>query len=193
MTFEVPKSNYDDIQPIAEVVNFMDVPWENISAEIIAAGRSAFTDPQMIRELDMVSWYMNPDSITVLLRKAPLDQIIGYATALPAKDIYSEDPYRVQRNADDKTAYIPLAFIDKAFQGKKLIGQLMLKLENELAVRGYEFIERDALVEHGYADAIHRHYEDRIVFEQLLQTRRGNATYFRIRLQQQSGISQKAV
>ncbi|MBI4599955.1 hypothetical protein HY732_03455 [Candidatus Uhrbacteria bacterium] len=182
MAFGVDRKNYDDILPVAEVIDFTHVPWEKVRGDVLAIAKDAFLSPDMVSELDLHAWYMNPDSVTVLLKDAQSDQILGYTTAIPVRDWYREDPRMRKRQIYPETAYIPMTFIARAYQHRGLIEPLMSTMEQALIDRGYRFIERDARVVGGYADAIGRHYGDRIVSSEVRKTNVGPLAHFRIML-----------
>lgn len=64
----------------------------------------------------------------------------------------------------EKTAYVSDTVIAPAYRGRKLVGKLTGRLIEELASRGFEFVERDAAMANGYADNIIKSNQDRIVF-----------------------------
>lgn len=177
-----PSTQYDDLSPRVESINNEDVPWEQIRGEVLAVARTAFKSPDMVSELDLHSWYMNPDAVTLLLRGGINDVIIGYSMAIPVEDWYREDPRMRGRSICPKTAYIPMTFIACAYQHGGLVSILMDRMEVELRARGYEFIERDALSEDGYADAIRRWYGERILVDEEHPSNVGNLVHFRIML-----------
>lgn len=82
--------------------------------------------------------FQDPSSTCVLLKDGV--RIIGYSLAIPDED-YN----------DVKTAYIYDTEIEKKYQGRGLIAEVMNKMEEELKKLGYKQITRDVMVEGGYA------------------------------------------
>ncbi len=89
------------------------------------------------------------NDVIVLLR-AEDGKVIGLTQA----HIYTQQP---------DTANIGMTGIATAKRGQKLVGVLMEKMEEELRGRGVTIILRQSRIADGYADAIERHYKDRVL------------------------------
>ncbi|MFH0800114.1 MAG: GNAT family N-acetyltransferase, partial [Pseudomonadota bacterium] len=119
--------------------------WQHVQDDIRAIDRLAFRG-QAAEILKSV--FANPENTAVVLRDQRSGRIVGYS-------------YASRKSSD--TAYIDTTVIHPAHQGQGLVGKLMEKLEEELRRRGFKYVERDALIENGYADSIKRHYGNRIL------------------------------
>lgn len=131
--------------------------WKRIAPDIVRLEQQAFGSGAFDAEYlgDELS---NPENVVVLLRSTRDGRIVGftYATTI---DLMEEG----RGEEWDETAYIPDTVIDSAYRGRGLLSSLMRTLEDELRRRGYRFLERDAVIAHGYAAKIERAYRDRIV------------------------------
>ncbi len=97
----------------------------------------------------LVNNYMRNGVVVVLT-----DALSGSVSGFTGARIYSAEP---------TLANIGLTAIRSEDRGKKLVAELIGRLESELKTRGVTHITRQARVADGYADAIERHYGDRIV------------------------------
>lgn len=98
------------------------------------------------------------DPATVAFTLQDNGQLVGFTFAIP---IDRFNPTR-QREAQE-TAYLYGTAITPDHQGKKLVKSLTDPLLRTLLKRGYKFVERDAVIPNGYADAISRAYGDSII------------------------------
>ncbi len=145
------------IEAKAEIYRGQSIEWESGLAPtpIITIG----PDASPLEERDMLS---DDSSIIAFLLNAN-SKVIGYSVARPA----SPD-----------TVGIHLTRIHPELRGQGLVGVLMETLEEELRERGYQYMERHAVVDNGYADKVERHYKERIVFSE----DEGKTRFFRIRI-----------
>lgn len=166
-----------ETHPVAAVHRPSWPGWLRIRADIVRIeneqfGEGAFDEEYLAYE------FTRPVNTVVLLRDAITGTVVGFTYAVPVGEI---DPDRERESGE--TAYICDTVLDGAHQGMGLVARLMRVLENELRVRGYRFIERDAAVGNGYAAAIERAYGDRIVGQgEPHDSEYGPQTFFRIRL-----------
>jgi len=100
---------------------------------------------------DYIAGLISPNSIVALLIEEK--KVIGFSFAIP---IGKFDPKREDESGT--TAYIYLTSIAPEKRGQKLVGPLVDFLFQELKRRGYQYVERDCLIENGYADIIRNHY-----------------------------------
>ncbi|MBX4191953.1 GNAT family N-acetyltransferase [Candidatus Parcubacteria bacterium] len=88
--------------------------------------------------------------VVALLIEKTNNQLIGFSKA----HIYSDHP---------DIANIEFTGITSKKRGQKLVGLVIQKLEDELRNRNVQFVRRQSRIKDGYADAVERHYKDRIV------------------------------
>lgn len=62
-----------------------------------------------------------------------------------------------------REAYVALSAVRPEYQGQKFIGVLRSRLEDELHLRGYEYLASESRSDNGYAAKLLRHYGDRVV------------------------------
>lgn len=80
------------------------------------------------------------------------------------------------------TAYVSYTAIEPEYQNKGHLKTLIDAVETELRVIGYEYLERNARVENGYADKITKFYGSRVVCSYDHPSNLGMLRFFRIRL-----------
>jgi|GEM_PF-4608293 len=93
---------------------------------------------------------IGPSEVTVLLKDLTSDTVVGFTTA----HIFSNQP---------DTARINITAITPRLRGMKLVGTLVSRLEDELRKRKVTTVTRSSRIKDGYADAIQRHYGDKII------------------------------
>lgn len=150
--------------------------WDKIGDTIIKLEREAFGDKSFTIDY-LKSDFINPNNIVILLKEKNTEKIIGFTYAKPIEEA---EPDRKAEKGE--TAYIWDTIIDKAYQGRHLVGIMMDRLEEELRKRNYKFIERNSLLEKNYADNVVKHYKDRIVKSEPIDSIWGKQIFFRIRL-----------
>lgn len=101
--------------------------------------------------------FMSPDTSAVVLNDSSGD-FAGFTLSVPIGKMY---PERSQES--EETSYIYFTVLKENFRGQKLVGRMTDFLFEDLAKRGYKFVERDSMLENGYADSISRHYDASIV------------------------------
>jgi GNAT superfamily N-acetyltransferase len=166
-------SNHEQTQHIkAELFDSSQTDWEEIKDQILGLlvlnwGAQSLEDPDFTPKI-MEEMFRNPENINVLIRA--LDgKIIGYSSAVPDEEI-------------EQAAYIYSTDIHPDYQRKKLVSKIMEMMEAEMRRRGYQLITRDSAINNGYADAIERYYEDRIIEKKDHDSPYGPQRYFKIKL-----------
>lgn len=138
-----PKNN-------SETTLFQKENWPQIKDQMISLVKDCFPQYQFtdkkIEDLFTVT-YGNDNALVVLLKDELENVPIGFTAAYVHGDI----------------AHIHMTGIRSDKRGQKLIGELMAKLEQELKNKNVHFIIRQARINDGYADAIERHYGERVV------------------------------
>jgi Acetyltransferase (GNAT) family len=114
-----------------------------------------------------------PKTATSALLYTSEEKLIGFSSA-----------YRDYTTEKGKTAYVAMTILDKQHRGRRLVGHLISNLEDGLRKDNYEYLRRDARTDNGYADAIKRHYGERILFEHPTTTTLNEhpKTFFSIKL-----------
>ncbi|MDP3953595.1 MAG: GNAT family N-acetyltransferase [bacterium] len=122
-------------------------------------GEEAF-EPELLEED-----FLKPENTVVILREASMGEIIGFTYAEPLASMDERDLRQVDREDDgEKTAYVSDTVIAPTHRGRRLVGRLTGKLAEELAHRGFGFLERDAAVVNNYADNIIKNNEQGIIY-----------------------------
>ncbi len=171
-----------------EVYDPKQVSWEEIGGDILGVELSASGAEGALDEETLRKGFEDPESVIVLMRDSVTNKIVGFTYAKPAVKTYQED--FPERQATEDTAYIYDTEIQEQYQGRGLVSVLIAKLEQELLVRGFSFIERDADNNRDsgkpdaetYADKIRKNYRGRIIKEEPHDSEYGQQVYFRIRL-----------
>ena len=127
--------------------------WAKIADDIARIDLHAFADPssdirEHVRDGFSRPNFDNPELLTVLLQ-SETGSVIGYSQA---EQFWTHVSARIVR-----TALAP------EYQGHGLVGSLMGKMEAELKDRGVTVVMRKVRINNGYAEAIRRHYGERIV------------------------------
>ena len=94
--------------------------------------------------------FLGDQSVVALLTKKSDHALVGFSKA----HIYTDHP---------ELANIQFTGIVNSQRGNKLVGVLIERLEDELRRRNVQFVRRQSRIKDGYADAVERHYGDRIV------------------------------
>ncbi len=118
--------------------NIVKARIDEIESECFAEG--AFAPDELRRAFN------KPRNVAVLLWDGPL--LIGYTQAEPR---------------GRGTYYIANTAIAKSHQGRGLVKLLMQRLYDDMRAAGARFIERDAAIANGYADAVVRAHGPDIV------------------------------
>lgn len=149
--------------------------WNEIRERIFLLEKQAFAALAFTSE-EISSDFTNPNN-TVILLKNDKSEIIGFIYAKPVEEA---EPERVSEKGE--TAYIWDTVIEKEYRGRKLVGMLTGKLEEELGRKGYKYMERCAVVANNYANNVLKNYQDRIVKQEPIDSMYGPQIYLRIRL-----------
>lgn len=174
-----------------EVYNPRKVSWEEIKDDILRIELSAFSEEKAFDEKILKRDFEDPDSVIVLMINNVTNKIIGFSYAKPTIKVYPED--FPNREANEDTAYIYDTALEESYQGKKLVKNLLDKIDTELVNRGFSFIERDSAdylkdeksennKKETYADKIRKNYQDRIIKEEMHDSEFGPQVFFRMSL-----------
>jgi ribosomal protein S18 acetylase RimI-like enzyme len=126
-----------------------DEVWSKIKDDILEVEKVCFGEfAETEKELE--GEFTDPDNTVLLLRDSLQDKVVGYSYATP--------------QAPD-TAYIAATAILPQWQDRGYLPLLIGRMERELKGQGFQFIERMANAENGYADNIRKNYQGRIVKE----------------------------
>lgn len=146
----------------AEVFKYTPENWEEIRDDVEHLARYARSE-RLFSTDNIAEWLKgefeleDPDLIRILLKKG--GRVIGFSLASRSWSYSDEQKKFVPSNS---TAEINTTVISKDYQGKGLIGTVMEKMEEELRTRGFTEMKRFSRSTKGYADAIKRHYRDRV-------------------------------
>lgn len=140
LLLEIKKERVERLKKYKTSIITPDI-WEQIKESILKIEKGAF-DGKGYTEEQLAKEFSNPDNIVVVIKDG--DDVIGYNTSLPQ----SEDTLWVS-----STALLP------KYQGQGLVSDIMYSLDIEARNRGYEYYERTAAVENGYAEKLKRNYE----------------------------------
>jgi GNAT superfamily N-acetyltransferase len=149
-------------------------PWNKIRTSILQMEQDEFKEKAFSEE-DLQNGFTTEENTAVLLFDDDTQSIIGFTYAVVGSVLYNN-------TLDKKTAYVEDTIIEKKYRGKKLIGIMMKKLEEELTGKGFKFLERDALEKNNYAANIRKHYGSRIKHEFSHDSIYGPQVFFRIKL-----------
>ena len=135
------------------VFDYSPDSWAKIADDIARIDLHAFTDPsndthEHVRDGFSRPNFDNPEFLTVLLQNEA-GSVIGYSQA---EQFWTHVSARIVR-----TALAP------EYKGRGLVGSLMDRMEAELKARGVTVVMRKVRINNGYAEAIRRHYGERIV------------------------------
>lgn len=157
-----------------EVFEHNESEWKKIKSDIISLENEAFGDKSFTEE-EFDNDFLDKNNIIILLKDG--DKVIGFTYAKPVEYYY---PERI--NEKGETALIHDTVIKKDYRGKKLVGILVGKLEEELKKNNFKYLERHALVANNYAENISKYYKDRIIKSEPHDSEWGPQIFFRIRL-----------
>lgn len=121
-----------------------------------------FTDDDVVAP-DLKSLLRSPT--TTLASHTENGEVIGFSLAVPIGEF---NPGRAAES--DETAYIYFTGIEPSRQGEGVVGSVMDDMLGKLTEKGYGFVERDCVIENGYADKVEQQYQGAIV-EQYDHTR----------------------
>ncbi len=141
------------------------IDWPRIRSAIMQLEVKAF-ESKGYSEAELEKEFTDPKNIIIVLRDG--DQIIGYTSAIP-------------ENKD--SLYISSTAILPKYQGQGFVSDLMAKLDTIAVGRGYQYYERHAAVENGYAEKLKRNYE--IIEEsEYYSDQYGKQKYFKMKIPQ---------
>lgn len=164
----------------AELFDPQKQNWEEIKDSILEIEKAHF-GAKAFTERIFKPAFENPETTAVLLKDTQNNKIVGFSYAEPVKRAYRHG-YDSPRSIMPKTAYISDTAIDPEYTGHGLVGKIMEVMEKELIRLGYEYLERDAAIENGYAEKIMKVYKDRILIAKPHDSEYGPQIFFRIKL-----------
>lgn len=136
--------------PPLAVERYQSGRWASIRNEVLAIEAAAFGDKGYNESdeqiLQMI--FEKPENYNFLLIDEQSRAIVGYTL--------------VELQDSGTTAYVRRTAIIPKEQGKGNVGKLMAALEAELVAKGVRYLTRHAEVTNGYADAVQRHYGNKI-------------------------------
>lgn len=145
------KENLNQTGLIASTFVYTPESWAKIADKIAFIDSIAFGNGaslESVRDTFSKPNFGESDLLTVVLYSEN-GEAIGYSQAL---QYWTKVSAKIVRTA-----------IAPGYQGRGLVGKLMDKMEYELKTRGVETLRRKVRIKNGYADAIRRHYKDRIL------------------------------
>lgn len=147
-------------------------------AEVAIFGKDGAED------FDFLERAFHDEKCVIAVLKDGFGNLVGHSVTTPIHDEEVPTRHNPEKRKDDHTtAYIHSTAILPEHRGKKLVGRLIDLLEEELRRKGFQYVERDAAIENGYADSIERHYGDRIVASyDHVHPKHGPQRFFRIKL-----------
>ena len=140
-----------DVQFTTNIFVYTPESWAKIADEIALIDSTAFgggVPLERVRDNFSHPNFEDPSLLTVLLY-SKLGLVIGYSQA---EQSWTKVSARIVRTA-----------IAPEYRGRGLVGNLMNRMETELKSRGVTTLNRKVRTEGGYADAIRRHYKDKII------------------------------
>lgn len=159
-----------------EVFDNSSFHWTQIKDSIFSIEEEAFDEHSFTRK-ELEEDFLNSENIIVLLKNIDNEEVIGFTYAKPSEPETSDGPAK-----PGETAWIWDTVIRKEYRGKKLLGIMMEKLEEELRRRGFKYIERNAMVTNNFANNISKYYKERIIKTFPLESKWGPQVFFRIKL-----------
>ncbi|MEK9180289.1 MAG: GNAT family N-acetyltransferase [Patescibacteria group bacterium] len=162
MKMEKSQSEFEEReQPEVEVEVFdsQTINWEMIKEDVLQLEREAFGEKGFTEE-DFIDDFKN-NAVVVLMRAKNARPIIGLTYAVPIGVYYPE-----RKSESSNTAIIGDTIITKTYRGKRLVGRMMFLLEDALRKRGYQYLERSAMIANHYAENVEKNYQDRIVHKE---------------------------
>jgi len=85
------------------------------------------------------------------------DKLVGFSVAVPIDKMDS-----TRSSESQETAYIYFTGVQPELQSQGHVGPLMDDMYRKLRTRGYQFVERDSMIENGYADNVEKANEGAI-------------------------------
>lgn len=159
-----------------EVFSNNKTDWLKIKDVIFSLEKEAFDEyPFTNEELEVD--FLNTENIIVLLINIENNKVIGFAYAKPSEPESLDSPAK-----PGETAWMWDTVIKKEYRGKKLLGMMMERLEEELKKIGFKYLERNAMVANNFAENITKHYKERIIKTFALESKWGPQVFFRIKL-----------
>lgn len=125
--------------------------WDSFKSELITLVIECFPEYEFTTQsLEQMFTKTFSNDLIVLLQNKENMNLVGFSVA--HINIHKPD-----------VANIELTGVAKEARGHKLVGELLSRLEEELKQRGVKFLTRGSRINDGYADAIERHYGERVI------------------------------
>ncbi len=161
-----PNHELDNQKISAEVYHYSPEQWDRVKPDVFELLKSANSEGITNQTKEDYEKYFTVDDsywLRVLLKNA--GKIIGFTLVHPEQKqrfnsdngVLKSELYNSSTMAEVETTYIA-----KEFQHRGLVGKLMSTAEEELRARGFNEMYRRVRSDNGYADAIERHYGDKI-------------------------------
>jgi hypothetical protein len=141
----------DGFQPITRLFVYTPELWTKIADAVARIDLCAFGEGssfEQVKENFSHPNFRDASLLTVLLCDET-GLVIGYSQA---EQSWTKVSARIVRTA-----------LVYEYQGKGLVGDLMNRMEMELKTKGVETLTRKARIKNGYAEAIRRHYGNRVI------------------------------
>jgi hypothetical protein len=161
----------------AKVYDSNQHPWATIRTDIIGIHAEAFGSALTFEDLIKLRFRNHRATISLLTDDS---EVAGFSIAVPVGQEL------VRRDNDTTTAFVAPTAIRKCYRKQGLLPILLGTLDEELLRKGYEYTERYALIDEGYADTLQRAYGARVVYSRDFRINSGgvkNLRHLRIRLQ----------
>lgn len=142
-----------DSYPVADIIGLLGrvFPEDDPNLPIIGMTADVMVAPTFTALLT--------DPETVVATAERDGQLAGVSVAVPRIKMGKVEP------ESDKTAYIYYTAVEPSLQGDGIVGDVMKSLLSQIKERGYEYVERDCMVENGYADKVQKTYQAAIIPE----------------------------
>lgn len=161
--------------------------WEHASQIITPLEADAFGNHGFSSE-ELNDSLQQPKTVMIVAKNGA--EILGFTYAVPRSYWKDEAAEVIEREDNgDRTAYVYDTVVAKKHRGKKISLRMMSHLHSELAKEGYEFLERDSVIDGGYADQIQKAYTEKGLMVQAgpdHDSDWGKQRFFRMKLPQQT-------
>lgn len=161
----------------AESVEATKANWALIKDDVMPFQRRYFG----LEDEDLSYAFEDGVARVAVLRDLISGHVVGFTYAEPLQRAYRQD-FHPERQQLPDAFYVQNTAIHPDYVGRGLVWNLHDQLHSQLRADGIRFVERDAMVENGYAARIERHYREAIIFAVPHVSRRGDQVYFRIGL-----------
>lgn len=139
-----------------------EATWKAVSKDVLFIEKEQFGEDGFTEE-DFVDTFTDPDNVIVLMRDSQNNEVVGYTYG--SKEDEDERVDIPREDEGERTAYIHNGALRSKYQGHRLVGKLIGRLEEEFRKRGFEFIEEDTAAKNNFAAKTEKAYGDRIVYK----------------------------